>query len=550
MANISVFALGGLDENGKNCYVLEYEEQIFIINSGTKVPINSNNGVDTLIPNFTYLVKNKDKIKGIFITDVKNESFSALPWLLMQIPDLNIYTSAFNKILILDRLSKYKLSEVSYKIHLVNKPLDFGEVKVNAFELAGSMPGHFGIDFVTKDGDILFLSNFVEGNLNIYGNLQFKNIKEKITKNRKILALMVDSGMANHSGKAIDKIGLPLSVKEAFKKAKPNERIIVGAYDEEMVAINQILNLAKEQKRPIITYGKTYGQLLYLIRKIHPKIEFPEIIDYKTANKTENAVILITGSAERLYSRFLRITDKNDVFLTLKPSDVVMMIAPPVNGLESLLAVALDEVARITPKIVEVDQNEYYRHRPAREDLLNLVQNIKPQYIIPIQGLYRYLVDAGKYMCESIKLKESNCLILQNGKIAHFIDGKLASTNGKVKEVGDTIIDGFGIGDISSEVIAEREMLGREGVILITSLYNSKTKKLTGKLQINYVGVISKEDKKATTELIKSTISNILTTESFNGLRDIQERLRRQIRKRIFKVMDKEPVIIVTFNNI
>lgn len=550
MANINIFALGGLDENGKNCYVLEYENDIFVINTGAKVPINSNNGVDTLIPNFSYLVKNKNKIKGLFITDVKNETFSALPWFLMQIPDVTIYTSAFNKILILDRLSKYKIDKPNYKIELINKPLTINDVTINTFDLAGSMPGHFGLDFVTKDGDILFLSNFVEGNLGFYGNLNFNKIKENIIKDRKVLALMVDSGMANHSGRAITKIGIPSSVKEAFEKAKPNERIIVGAYDEEMVAINSILDLAKKHKRPVVAYGKTYGQLLYLIRKIHPKVEFPEIIDYKLSNKTNNAVILITGAVERLYSRFIRITDKNDVFLTLKPTDLVIMIAPPVNGLESLLAVALDEVARITPKIVEVNQDEYYRHRPAREDLINLVKIVKPQYIIPVQGLYRYLVDAGKYMREAIALNEKHSLILQNGKIAHFINGKLSSTNGKVKEVGDTIIDGFGIGDISSEVIAEREILGREGVILISALYNSKTKKLEGKLQVNYVGVITKEEKKSTTELIKSIISNILLTETFTGIKDIQERTRKVIRKKIFKIMDKEPMVIVTFTGV
>lgn len=552
MAHINFFSLGGLDENGKNCYILKHEEDIFIINSGAKMPINSANGVDTLIPDFTYLIQNKDKIKGIFITDVKNESFSALPWLLMQVPNLTIYTSAFNKVMILDRLSKYKINENNWKIEIVNfsKSIKFEKYEINTFGLSGSMPGHFGIDFVFNDGDFIFMSNFVEGDLGIYGKLNYQELIQRITKGRKILALAVDAGMANYSGRAIDKIGLPQSVKEAFMKAKPNERIIVGAYDEEMVVINQILDLAREQNRPVITYGKTYGQFLYLIKKIHPKMQFPEIIDYKIANKTNNAVILITGSIERLYSRFLRITDKNDVFLTLKPTDLVIMIAPPINGLESLLALTLDEVARITPKIVEVAQDEFHRHKPTRDDLIDLVKALKPKYIIPIQSLYRYLVDAGNYMSEAINIQRENALIMQNGKIAHFIDGKLASLNGKIKEVGDLIIDGYGIGDISTEVITEREMLGREGVIMISFLYNSKTKKPYGKLQINHIGVVTKEEKKIVNDLIKSLIVNILSTETFSGLREIQERIRTVVRKKIYKSLDKEPMVIVTLNNI
>ncbi|MBU4691603.1 ribonuclease J [Mycoplasma sp. ES3225-GEN-MYC] len=547
MNHINIFALGGLDENGKNCYVLEYNEKIYIINAGTKVPINSQNGVDTLIPDFTYLEKNKEKIVGVFVTDVKNETFSALPWLLMHIPNLNIYTSSFNKIMIADRLSKYKIMNKDYKIISLSKMAKLGEIFVHPIELAGSMPGHIGFDFITPDGDVLFMFNFVEGNLGIYGKLDFQHLKTGFTK-RKLIALVVDSGRANYSGKAVDKINLPESIKDVFMSAKDNERIIIGAYDEEMVSIHQILELAMKTNRPIITYGKTYGQLFYLMQKENPNLKLPEQIDYKMANKSDNAVVLVTGAIERLYSRFLRITDNNDVFLKLKPTDNVIMIAPPIAGLESIAAVSLDDIARITPKISDVSNKEFYRHRPARQDLIDLVNALQPQYVIPVQGLYRYLSEAAKCISKEAKIKPQNCLLLQNGKIAHFINGKLSSTKGKIKGIGDVIIDGFGIGDISTEVIAEREILGRDGAIIITSTYNSNTKKLTGRTQINIIGAISKEDKKEAEELIISTIVSLLETEEFEGLKDFQNRARHVIRKRIFKTFNKEPMIIVSLN--
>ncbi|MBU4689486.1 MBL fold metallo-hydrolase RNA specificity domain-containing protein [Mycoplasma zalophidermidis] len=547
MNHINIFALGGLDENGKNCYVLEYNEKIYIINAGTKVPINSQNGVDTLIPDFSYLEKNKDKIVGVFVTDVKNETFSALPWLLMHIPNLNIYTSPFNKIMIADRLSKYKIMNKDYKIISLSKMAKLGEIFVQPIELAGSMPGHIGFDFITPDGDVLFMFNFVEGNLGIYGKLDFQHLKTGFTK-RKLIALVVDSGRANYSGKAVDKINLPESIKDVFMSAKENERIIIGAYDEEMVSIHQILELAIKTNRPIITYGKTYGQLFYLMQKENPNLKLPEQIDYKMANKSDNAVVLVTGAIERLYSRFLRITDNNDVFLKLKPTDNVIMIAPPIAGLESIAAVSLDDIARITPKISDVSNKEFYRHRPARQDLIDLVKTLQPQYVIPVQGLYRYLSEAAKCISKEAKIKPQNCILLQNGKIAHFINGKLSSTKGKIKGIGDVIIDGFGIGDISTEVIAEREILGRDGAIIITSTYNSNTKKLTGRTQINIIGAISKEDKKEAEELIISTIVSLLETEEFEGLKDFQNRARHVIRKRIFKTFNKEPMIIVSLN--
>ncbi|UUD35398.1 ribonuclease J [Mycoplasmopsis caviae] len=550
MNHINIFALGGLDENGKNCYVFEFNNDIYIINVGTKIPINSNNGVDTLIPSFDYLEKNKDRIKGIFISDVKNESFSALPWLLMKIPNLNIYTSLFNKIMILDRLSKYKIGPKNYKVMVINKTMPFGDkLFVKPIDLAGSMPGHIGFDFITPDGDVLFMFNFIEGDLGIYGKLNFNELKQKFTK-RKVLALVVDAGKSNYEGKAIDKINLPDGIRDVFFEAKDNERIIVGAYDEEMVAIHKILDLARETKRPVVTYGKTYGQIFYLIKKAHPELKLPDLIDYRSANKVKNAVILVTGATERLYSRFLRITDNNDVFLKLQKSDSVVMIAPPINGLESLEALALDDIARITPKISDVSANEFYRCRPAKQDLIDLVNALNPSYVIPVQGLYRYLNEASLSIAKNTELKQNQCLILQNGKIVHFIDGKMATVKGKIKEIGDTIIDGFGVGDISTEVINEREVLGREGVILVSSQYNPKTKLLSGKLQINYVGVIDKEEKNEASDIIKSTLVKLIETNNFNGIKDFQNEARHAIRKKIYKTFEKEPMVIVTLSQI
>lgn len=547
MTDVNIFALGGLDENGKNCYVFEYNNKIYIINSGTKIPINSTNGIDTLIPNFDYLVKHRNQIQGIFITDVKNESFSALPWLLMRLPKIPIYTSKFNKILILDRLSKYNLPGKSVNINVLDKATKIGDLFVEPLPLAGSMPGHIGIDFITPEGDYLFMFNFIEDDLGIYGRSIFNEMAKKHFAKRKIKMLVVDSGRVNYNGKAADKIKLPKTIEEVFKRAKNNERIIVGAYDEEMYAISQILDLAKKYDRPIITYGKTYGQILEIIRIAHPSLDLPKIIDYKQANKTENAVVIVTGTTERLHSRFIRITDNNDVYLKLKSTDQVILIAPAINGLESLEALALDEIARITPKITDMTNTEFYRHRPAREDLIKLVNVLKPQHIIPAQGLYRYLLDASKYISEECHIDPKHIYVLQNGQVVHLKNGKVISYRGKVKEVGDIIVDGFGIGDISGEVIAEREILGREGVVIVATRFNQKTKLITGKIQINFVGSIDKEEKKDATELIKSTLLKIIETKKFSTLRDLQNECRKTLRKKIYKSFRKEPIVVVSF---
>ncbi|WP_036452133.1 ribonuclease J [Mycoplasma buteonis] len=550
MENINIFALGGQDENGKNCYILEVDNSIFIINAGVKIPINSQNGVDTLIPDFSYLEKNKNRIKGLFVTDVKNETFSALPWLVMKIPGLKIFTSSFNKVLIHERLNKYNISENQYKIIVANQKIKFQNLIIEPIPLSGSMPGNLGFNFCTKNGDYLFMFNYSIGDLSSYGKTDIISL-QKVFSNRNLVALISDAGKSNVLGHSIDKFNQSHQLVEAFKTTDPTNRIIIGAYDEEMAPLEQVLKLALEYKRPLIAYGKTYAQLLYLISKLDNKIQLPQIVEHKQINKYPNAVILVTGSIDRLYHRFLRIADNNDVYLKLQKTDTVIMIAPPVNGLESVAALTLDEIARISPKLYDIMDNEYFRARPTREDLLDFVLALKPTYFIPTQGLYRYLVDSANFITNNKEAKKTTTpIILLNGKVAHFTDGKLFSINGKVKEVGDTIIDGFGVGDISSEVVAEREALGREGVIIINTLYSPKTKKIISQLHINYVGVIDPSEQEKTNKFIKDIIIDTLENKEFTSMRELNEKLRKVIRKKIFKITDKDPMIALTLTSI
>ncbi|UWD34235.1 ribonuclease J [Mesomycoplasma molare] len=553
MAKIGIFGLGGLDENGKNSYVIEVNDSIFLVNAGVKVPISSTNGIDTLIPDFSYLENNKEKIKGIFITDGKNESFSALPWLLMKIKGLKIYCSPFTKFLVADRISKYKIGHNDFEIiSIAKEELDFKDAKVKSIPLAGSMPGVYGYNFETEDGAILIMLNFIVGSLNIYGTTNLEQIKANIKSPKGIHTLLIDSGRANYKGKAIDKIDITPSIENVFYKTDQNSRIIVGSFDEEMALLQEVLDLAKKYQRPVAVYGRTYGQLVDLIKKIKYEgkyLELPEFIDYKEANKHKNAVVLITSTSERLYQRFLRITENNDVFFKLLPTDTVIMVAPPLNGLEVLYAMTLDEIARITPKVVDITENEYYRIRPAREDIFLAAKILQPKFFIPLQGLYRYLVVSSE-IAHLAGVDKNNTIVLQNGKIALFSDGDLVSQKGTIKQVGEVIIDGFGIGDISSEVIRERENLARDGVITITNLVDYKTKKLIGDLQINSSGIISKENKSKITEIITSAVyQTFLETEKI-VLKEAQEKIKKIIKKKIFKIYDKEPVLVVIFYEI
>ncbi|AZZ65348.1 ribonuclease J [Metamycoplasma phocicerebrale] len=551
MNKINFFALGGLDENGKNAYVLEINEKLYVINSGTKVPINSHNGIDTLICNYEYLEKRKKDIVGLFITDVKNETFSAVPWLLMKIPGLKIYTSPFNRIVILDRITKYNIGSHDYEIKTINIPLKLGDVIVSPFDVAGGLPGQIGLNFEYSEGNILFMTNFVDGDLGPYGKTDVSKIKSIISNNKKLQLLILDSGHSNYPGRSIDKLWISKKIEYKFKETPMNKRIIVGLYDEDMITAHEVLVLAKRYNRPVITYGRNYSQFINLVAKINPDLQLPEFVDYRLANEQKNAVVLVTGAIERLYLRFIRIASNNDVYLKLRPDDAVIVIAPPVNGLEVNYALTLDEIARNTPNLIELGSDQYYSCNPTKEDILNIIKALKPKYFIPIQGLYRYLVVAA-HLARDAGMNFNNCIVLQNGRIAEFVNNELVSQKRGIKNIGDTIIDGFGIGDISQEVINERETLARDGVIALSSLIDYKTKKPIGTLHISSYGIITKDNK----EIIHKIVNDLFFKEFENlsaseiDLKAIQEKLRKSMKKKIYKSLSKEPMFVITLYEI
>ncbi|MBN0970559.1 ribonuclease J [Mycoplasma phocoeninasale] len=551
MNKINFFALGGLDENGKNAYILEINGKIFIINSGTKVPINAHNGIDTLICNYEFLEKRQKDIVGLFLTDVHNSTFSAIPWLLMKIKNLKVYTSAFNKIVLLDRISKYNIENANYEIKVIRDSMKFNDVKVTAFDLAGGLPGEVGFNFEYNEGNILFMVNFVDGDLGPYGKTNYSAIKKIIDNNKPLQMLIMDSGFSAYKGKSIDKLWISKKIEYKFKETPDDARIIVGLYDEDMITAHEILILAKKYNRPVITYGRTYSQLINLVAKINPDLQWPEFIDYRVANEVKNAVILVTGAIERLYLRFIRIASNNDVYLKLKNNDAVIIIAPPVNGLEVNYALTLDEIARNTPNLVELGSDQYYSCNPAKEDIRNALSILKPKYFIPIQGLYRYLVVATE-VAREVGMNLNDCLVLQNGKVAEFVNNELVSQKHSIRLVCDVVIDGLGIGDISHEVINERENLSRDGVLAISSLIDFKTKQPINDLQIASYGILTKENK----DIVNKIVNDLFYKEFADKtpqeikLKEIQEKLRKTIKRKTSKMINKEPIVVITLYEI
>jgi ribonuclease J len=255
-----------------------------------------------------------------------------------------------------------------------------------------------------------------------------------------------------------------------------------------MYSLQNVLDLAIETNRPVITYGRVYSNFLRILKTFNPKMKLPRIIDYRKANEVKNSVILITGTRERLYQRLVRISHNEDIFLKIKEKDLIIMACPPINGLEGVYQTITDIVAKKSPNVFDVESGDFYMPNPAKEDIKETIKALQPKYFLPISALYRYLIVAARE-ANNAGLRKDKIISLQNGKVAYFIDGAIASQSKKITNVNDVIIDGFGIGDISYEVIREREMLSKDGALSIVIPIDRVTKKIKNKVALNFVGI-------------------------------------------------------------
>ena len=543
MADINIFALGGQDENGKNSIVIEVNNDIYVINTGNKIPVNNRWGVDGIICDNTYLVENKDRIKGVFITHAHDETFGGLPWFLMDVKGVTVYGSKFTTLAIKDRIKKYKIGHNTFKIEVLDKKTKIGNIEVEPFEVANSIAGSRAFNFKTPDGDILVLSNYTNTDLGPYGKT---NIDAMVAKTENLLALLVDSRRSNFHGKSHERIDCKHLAEDKIAATSDKQRIIVAAYDEEMYTIQQMLDLAAKYKRPVALYGRTFSLFISELKKQYPNMVLPKIISHQDIARYDNTMVIVSGSWSRLAQRLSRIAAGRDVFLKLKHDDVIISVAPPVNGLEVVYSVSLDDVAKTAPDLLDISDKDFYPTRPTHDDIEVLVNKLKPKYFLPTSALYRYMYVATNAAVKAGVTRDRN-VILQNGKILYLKDGKLASQNGRIKQYGDVIIDGFGVGDISHAVIRERQTLGAGGLISISMMIGRRNKKPVGDINVQFVGIATKPELKEIYEKVNGVVMQKFDEMKKFDRNELQNVIRKRVRKVASKLIKKEPFVVITF---
>lgn len=546
MSKINIFALGGLNEKGKNMYVVEVNNDIYIFEAGLKYASDDLLGIDYIIPNFDYLVENKNRIAGLFITHGHDEQMGAIADLISYIPDIKIYAGKFTLEIIKQDLEEENLSANLIEI-TAHKKLDFKDNSIFPIQVSHALPDSFLYVLNTKDGSIVFTGNYVF-DPTMTGPYKTDIGKLAYIGKQNVLCLMSESLYSMNTGFTSPKhLAGDLFTETLIKN--PN-RILCNIFGSQIYRIQELLTAVSSTRRNVVIMGKNLEKIiLKSIDMGFIKFDKKRIKNIHHVND-EGIVVIISNEKEKPYSSLKRIIRKSDKFITLNEEDTVVIASPIYEGIELTSTKIFDNIAKIGSKLVILSKKFLSPHA-SREDILMMINLMQPKYFMPVNGEYRNQVEAAN-AAKIIGYDSSNILLKLNGQVVTFKDGNLLDSNTTVK-VDDIFIDGKDTSDIGDLVLKDRELLVDNGIVIVTSTIDKQTKKILANPLIVTKGFVYVKEN---IDLIKEAenISLKILQDNVKGhyidYNKVKIGIRDNLGKYFYRETECKPMIIVVMQEV
>ena len=543
MSKIKVFALGGQNEIGKNMYVVEVLNDIFIFDAGLKYAEEKLFGVDYLIPDFRYIVNNIDRIKGIFLTHGHDENIGALKDILKEVPNIKIYGTKFTidivrKMLEEDSITANNLIEI-----LPHQKISFDNNSIFPISLTHSLLGNVGYVLYTEDGAILYTGNYVF-DPSMTGPYKTDIGKLAYVGKQGVLCLLSESLYAGKSGFTSPNHRLSGLIKETLRKNE-DRRIIFNVLSANMYRVEELFNQITKTDRKVVIMGKRlYSMIINLIDMNYLTFDKNKIGSLSNIND-KDAIILISGENEKPFTNLKRIVNGYDKYIKIKEDDLVVFLEPIQDGMERVLANISDYIARSGADIITLSPKKYLLHHASDEDLMLMLDLINPKYYMPVIGEYRHMVNNAN-VAKQIGLAPDNVLLKLNGEVAYFENGIYKVNNEKI-DVEDIMIDGNKIGDIGELVLKDREMLSDNGIVVISITIDRKTKEVLAGPEILTRGFIYVKENSNIIKEIETISSKVLkenTTPYYVEYNKVKNAIRDEVGRYLYKETECKPMII------
>ena len=543
--NLKIIPLGGLDEIGKNITVFEYENEIILVDCGLEFPEDDMLGIDLVIPDITYLEKNKDKIKGLVITHGHEDHIGAIPYIFKKI-NIPIYATRLTAGLIKNKLEEHNLLS-STKLNIVEQgqTINFGNIKIEFIRSSHSIPDSVMLAIHTPVGVVLHTGDF---------KVDFTPIDDQIMDlgriaelgNKGILALMSDSTNSERKGYTMSESTVGDVFDRLFQNNK--KRIVVATFASNVHRVQQIVNSAKEHNRKIAVCGRSMINMINTAREIG-YIDAPENmfidIDLIKNYTDEQLVIITTGSQGETMSALTRMAAGEHKKVVITPNDMVIISATPIPGNEKLVSNVINDLMQIGAEVIySALEDIHVSGHACQEEQKLIISLAKPKYFIPVHGEYRQL-RAHAETAKKMGIPTENIFILENGKTLE-LNKKDAKITTSVPS-GKILVDGLGIGDVGNIVLRDRQHLSQDGLIVIVMTMDKSTGEIISGPDVVSRGFVYVRESETLMDDVKRVIKQEVRTFEEEGIRDwstIKSTLKDDLRDYIFQRTKRNPMIL------
>lgn len=541
---IKVIPLGGVGEIGKSMYVVEIDEEMFIVDAGLMFPEEEMLGIDIVIPDITYVVENKNRLKGIFLTHGHEDAIGSLAYLLQKV-QAPVYGSKLTIALAKEHLHKMPAPQAIRFFEVNNESrMNFKRTHVTFFNTTHSIPDSLGIVFHTSQGAIVHTGEFK------FDQSAKSKYRPDIAKmanlgEEGVFLLMSDSTEAEKPGYTTSEQVIATRLLKTFHRAQG--RILVALYASNFIRIQQVLEQSMKTGKKVAVVGESLETYFHIGLKLgYLEVAEDVLIDAKDIDQYEDheVVVIVTGNKGEPIDALSRIAKKQHRDIKIKATDTVLITFTPAPMMELSLYGMMNELAKAGADVMTSSKDIHVSGHGSQEDLKLMLNLMKPKYFIPVQGEYKMLIAHSK-LAQEVGMEKKQIFIVEKGDVVEYKGDKMRMT-GRV-QAGNVLIDGIGVGDVGNIVLRDRKLLSQDGIFTVVVTLNRKKKTIAAGPEIVSRGFVyvreSEELLNEAKKIIRKVVEKYVAKETFEWS-NIKQEIRDTLSSYLYQQTKRRPMII------
>ena len=546
MSDIKIISLGGVRENAKNMYAIEVNDDIYILDCGLKYPENELLGIDIVIPDFEYLRQNARRIVGVFLTHGHADAIGALPYFVSEF-DVPVFGSELTIALAKIACENEEIAKKFNDFHVINEKteIDFPSATVSFFKTTHSIPESLGVALKTEEGTIVYTGDF---KFDQTASAQYQTDLARLAElgNEGVLALLSDSANAENPSETVNEREIYDFISETFEYRKG--RIIVACVASNISRVQQVLDAAQANDRKVALTGHDVEKIVRTALKLN-KLHLPSddiLIPIKDIKRYDDdqIVILEAGRSGEPLKSLQKMALKRHRSVSLHEGDLVFITTTPSHAMETNVAKTRDMIYRSGADVKSISDELNSSGHASKNDLQLMMNLLKPRYVLPVQGEYRLLA-ANAHAATEVGIPAENIFLLAKGDVAEYTRGKMLVASSV--EVGNTMIDGIGVGDIGNIVLRDRKILSEDGIFIAVVTIDRNKKKIVDRPKITSRGFVyvktSRDLIAESADIITKTVQSNLDNKEFDW-GHLKQDVREQLNHFLYEQTKRHPVIL------